>query len=97
MIRLSSEGDLWLGACSGYNRSTSRSAYIRITEKNATKKERITRKIPRFPATSRESQSTILLPMIWDDASETYANLGWVGEGEGARRARYRRNRRDRT
>jgi hypothetical protein len=21
--------------------------------------------------------------MIWDDASETYANLGWVGEGEG--------------
>jgi hypothetical protein len=23
--------------------------------------------------------------MIWDDASETYANLGWVGEGEGWR------------
>jgi hypothetical protein len=24
--------------------------------------------------------------MVWDDFSETYANLGWVGEGDGDRK-----------
>src|SRR5437868_2947671 len=44
-------GGLWLGARSGYNRSASRSAYNLMTEKKATKKERIS---PLFPAKSRD-------------------------------------------
>jgi hypothetical protein len=44
---------LWSGACSGYNRSTSRSAYKRTLKANAKKKEGI-----------MKSQSAILLPIF---------------------------------
>jgi hypothetical protein len=39
MIRLSMEGDLWSGACSGYNRSTSRSAYNRFWLRESKEKD----------------------------------------------------------
>lgn len=44
MIRLSREGDLWLGMCCGYNRSASRSAYKRIGLREAKEKDESNRK-----------------------------------------------------